>query len=1009
MDSIYITKAEALANDQLIIANAKSGIKGRATQSNAPTPYDAVTYPDGLFETYVVREPLTMPNSWGSAVTQAELNLNTVYFDVENGVITKVLIAKIAPDNAKIKNKWLWGKELNALPFYFEKTNYSRDVDGSIISSSQYSFDLPISDFRGKKTYFGVKTKPQAIGYGFFTDNNGDNIWGIPPEIEAIGNVDSDGYQLYSITHPTVDNIVPNNAVSLRIIIEANKNVKELYAGDVLYRASDHQEEYEQKTYLRKGIKISEVKFRESSTRAMISNNGTNISVNANGAPTIDLFLDFPKYLIGTKGFVNISIEKPIGNKAIYINLLAWNNFNGLIHLSPASIESGDVTFRYDFTSSDASQILLRLQTATADSFSINSISFSEQFITSSDLGIDAELNNNFETAYEIYEKNLQQGAVGGRTYKKVRDASVTPMNEVNNNEVYYNDSRRVISKLENITPVDLKGNTADVPTGRTLIHISKDGMMWFKNGYTGLEKISVTDFLENLESHDGSGVNADNINWVTAGDKVARLAVELPKWKQLKSSVPFVSVPSTNAVAFTNVEYANGTVQNSLNLIRKDGSIGNPKLKNLIVGNPTHLIIKIGNTVLHEIPLINSSNASSFRWGNIKADKGSITYENAIKCLMNFSNGKSLNVPVNLSAGTYTVVLRGRRYGNNLTDGTVSVNGGGTSSIITLSGNSYDTDGDDSSAVLVDFETQVTLSNSITSLSLTANCSTEKDFTSYNNGNLTIPAWGFTSNANHGFISEYFNPVKRHGFVYYSSDNGESFEVVFDISALETNDLGDGATSVNLGTGGGGHIHGGVVDLYWNKIWVLCGDDAYAKGIYHADLIDGKTSADSVKWKREKFQMPFYGSANGEQYCSVFPLKENVIFGTDCIPAGIFRMARLNGDALSKREPSKILSVNTLSHIPGSYYKADENAPTIIFSELTVKVGLVPKDQVPMLHATYEGDVVKEIWRDDIITPEWQGSFTKPYEYGGKVFITTFGTKRFLTDNALIIGEWNR
>lgn len=77
-------------------------IKGTATQSNAPTPYDAVTYPDGLFETYVVRTPLTMPNSWGFAVTQAELDANYVYFDVRNGVVTKVLSKKPVADPAKI-------------------------------------------------------------------------------------------------------------------------------------------------------------------------------------------------------------------------------------------------------------------------------------------------------------------------------------------------------------------------------------------------------------------------------------------------------------------------------------------------------------------------------------------------------------------------------------------------------------------------------------------------------------------------------------------------------------------------------------------------------------------------------------------------------------------------------------------------------------------------------------------------------------------------------------------
>ena len=78
------------------ISDAKlSGIVGVATQTNAPTVYTPEAYPNGLFETYVVRKPLILPNSWGSAVTQEELDANNVYFDVRNGVVTKSLSKKV--------------------------------------------------------------------------------------------------------------------------------------------------------------------------------------------------------------------------------------------------------------------------------------------------------------------------------------------------------------------------------------------------------------------------------------------------------------------------------------------------------------------------------------------------------------------------------------------------------------------------------------------------------------------------------------------------------------------------------------------------------------------------------------------------------------------------------------------------------------------------------------------------------------------------------------------------
>lgn len=96
-----------------------SGIKGVATQTNAPTVYTPEAYPNGLFETYVVRKPLTMPNSWGFAVTQAELDANYVFFDVKNGVISKEVSLKpeIQPfTNTGIQEITNWNFPFKNLP-----------------------------------------------------------------------------------------------------------------------------------------------------------------------------------------------------------------------------------------------------------------------------------------------------------------------------------------------------------------------------------------------------------------------------------------------------------------------------------------------------------------------------------------------------------------------------------------------------------------------------------------------------------------------------------------------------------------------------------------------------------------------------------------------------------------------------------------------------------------------------------------------------------------------------
>ena len=93
--STTYTKVETDYLLQQIDKRVVSLIKGTATQTNAPTPYTAETYPNGLFERYVVSAPLTSPNSWGNtAVTQAELDDNFVYFNVTNGVVVKELSLK---------------------------------------------------------------------------------------------------------------------------------------------------------------------------------------------------------------------------------------------------------------------------------------------------------------------------------------------------------------------------------------------------------------------------------------------------------------------------------------------------------------------------------------------------------------------------------------------------------------------------------------------------------------------------------------------------------------------------------------------------------------------------------------------------------------------------------------------------------------------------------------------------------------------------------------------------
>ena len=165
---LYDGQDLAISQWSNVLSEIKSGITGVATKTNAPTPYNAVTYPNGLFETYVVRQPLTLPNSWGSAVTQAELDANYVFFDVKNGVIVKQLSVKPEPNSAKIET---W----SAKTF----TVGSQVVHNSVIYQSVISataLDIPSEESSVWKVIGGSNVKLDVSGGALAFDTFINNV-----------------------------------------------------------------------------------------------------------------------------------------------------------------------------------------------------------------------------------------------------------------------------------------------------------------------------------------------------------------------------------------------------------------------------------------------------------------------------------------------------------------------------------------------------------------------------------------------------------------------------------------------------------------------------------------------------------------------------------------------------------------------------------------------------------------------------------------------------------------
>jgi hypothetical protein len=673
----------------------------------------------------------------------------------------------------------------------------------------------------------------------------------------------------------------------------------------------------------------------------------------------------------------------------------------------------------------ETNYIRLVVKTATNDILKITNLSFSESYHKESDVKIYDDTSSVLEeskkytnkeiekakdeilaerdTLYDAMAENLNKVIVGGKIYRKIKSGLIPDLNtEINKHDYYYTSTKKLPKKVENLIVVDTKGTLQDpFNRGRVLELVTSDGWMYFRNAYSRYEKIKVEDFLANLIPHDGSGIDANKIEWLdlpssqTETEKSNKLSEELPKWKMYddSKSSAFSLVYNKSSVGWISREMANGNIVNQIRTIKKDGTVITPKLNNPIIGNPTHLIIKENGNILYEKPLKDAI-SSDIKWGEMKANQGSVTYNNNVFAAINWNNGKQITVNgLNLVSGhTYEFILRGRRYGTNCTNGRVDLISSDVFGSIILEDTILRSA--NNSATLVDNSTTIAINKNMSEITLRAVAPEYIDFT-YGNGASTTPNWGFCASENNLLFTEYV-AEKRSGLAYLSKDNGESYDVIFDVSLNEL--------FCNIG---GGHIHGGCVDAYWNKIVLVFGDLDFAKGVYHADFNDS-TTQDNISWVKEIPENPFYGRNNGEQYCSAFACEDFILFGTDTTPTGIFRMPRINKDKFTRREPSKLICVDVLSHIPSMFYRRNEQSPIFIASMVA---GVYHPDReydTSIYHCTWDGINVEEIYKDNVKCGGFgNNAYMVIFHYNGKVFMTQHGDNRFANNHTLFIGDY--
>ncbi len=601
-----------------------------------------------------------------------------------------------------------------------------------------------------------------------------------------------------------------------------------------------------------------------------------------------------------------------------------------------------------------------------------------------------------FETAFEGKDRKLDYFRVGSKIFTGSAPSVIRKDNDFTkggwSDLSMYDYTGKKISFKE-----ARKQKVVDLAS-RYLSCITPEGEMYFKNG-AAIEKIDVETFLNSIQSHDGTGLDYSRLSYInlptdaTDLEKQAAFDSMKTEWYQFTGATEQVSPSGGKEIGQM---FDNGSILFGTTLVREDGTIATPVLKNPVAANPTHLIIKDeSDAVLHEIPLYGNIE-ETYRWGSFIPDEGSINYAEHVESIINFTNEKTLTValPTSLVASTYKIVLRGRRFGTTLVNGDVEI----SSNDITLG--TISLSGTGTKRELIDNEISVTTSSAINEIKMTLSCATEKPLT-VGNGMSGDGSWGRTADGKFGTIVEYVPaPARGAGKCYFTQDYGETWEDVFDVGL---NELFEGSNKY--------HLHGARYDRYWNKLYIVGGDHNENRPFHHAN-ISSETTIDNIAWEHEPMNKDVYRVGPTEQYCTVYPDVDHIHFGTDYVLSGMWRMNRINKNVMTGREPSFIVASYRITHIPTSYFKADDGelfALSMLGGSADVNFGISESTYRSMrLDATKDGVTWKEVWRNDVGGGAFgMNAYMNVHYFDNKLFLHIYGDGKFSTDHSLVILDY--
>lgn len=705
--------------------------------------------------------------------------------------------------------------------------------------------------------------------------------------------------------------------------------------------------------------------------------------------------------LINSDAFYISALFKQEVLSAFKITIAQFDVDDVQINTRTLGIYTQNIFKEFYYTNSidaNASYIRITLENESGDANS--SVFFQNFIISNKPVNQKSIIKDTFpvkyETALEIFKDNVRQAIVGGKVWEKKKQEKVKDyMDEASNQNVYDTLSTKSIQdRVYNPVIVDTKGTDNTGFKGRVLLHIDNDGWMYFKNANTNIERIKCSDFENLLVQHDGSGIDVNNLQEVltldptqTNTEKQAWIDANYQDWKMVPASADslFEQVANTGIYNTILVEFPNRSLLCKNRLIRKDWTVVTPILNFPIIGNPVEVYIKDGATELFRDYVENLD--SILKFGILNETE---------KAAINFNHNKSISFSgQTLSSGNYTIGLRMRRCGTDVVSGNINVFINDVLQGTIPVNTPIDTSGGDSYENTVDVEALINLSSSLgvsDELKLTVSCDTTKDLEIGNGGALNL--WNHTNRDRFAVLGEYSSAGggRTSGLVYFSQDNGENWNVIFDMSL---NPFIDG----NTGT----HIHAAFIDPFWKQIHLLFGDEEeYNVRINITDTL----SQNNVKYQIEKTYDEFYSGK--EQWVSGYAMSDVILFGSDAIPTCFGRMNRVDKEKLTSREMSFLISDTLLTHVPTHYSRQNETDNLLIRSSRANVNHPVREQNTSLLHCTSDGIHFKEIWKDVIKHKGFgQGNNSVVFHYNNKIYSVMWGDGRFENDHFLLIGDY--